>query len=341
MNLQRITLSALLATILVLVLVYGQTFILPFVYAVFIWFIIKEIREVIQLNSWIKKHIPSGVLSAVALLFIMGILALVSSMLTNNIKTLSKSMPKYQKDLENVGQKLQDSFGVDYKTQLADYASNIDFVAILEQIVNSLTDLIGNTVIILIYLVFLLLEEKIFPRKLRGLYPEQEDYQKTMGIIREIDKSVGKYITLKTLVSLITGVLSYVVLAIIGLDAALFWAILIFLLNYIPTVGSLIATIFPTVFALLQFGPEEMLYVLIIVGLIQVVVGNVIEPKVMGDSLNLSALVVILSLSFWGAIWGISGMILSVPITVGIVIICAAFPQTKPIAILLSEKGDA
>ena len=119
-----------------------------------------------------------------------------------------------------------------------------------------------------------------------------------------------------------------------------FWAFLIFLLNFIPTIGSLIATTFPAVFALLQFGEfSYLVMVLVFVGLIQVAVGNVLEPKLMGNSLNISPLVAILSLTFWGAIWGVTGMFLSVPITVILVIIFSHFESTRPVAIMLSEKG--
>jgi predicted PurR-regulated permease PerM len=159
--------------------------------------------------------------------------------------------------------------------------------------------------------------------------------------LAQIDHSISKYISLKTLVSLITGFASYIVLKLIGLDAPIFWAFLIFLLNYIPTIGSLIGTLFPVAMAFLQFeDPTNAFIVLIAVGSIQVIVGNIVEPKIMGNSLNVSSLVVILSLSFWGAIWGITGMVLSVPITVILVILFGQFKSTRSVAILLSDKGQ-
>lgn len=127
----------------------------------------------------------------------------------------------------------------------------------------------------------------------------------------------------------------------IGVDAPLFWAFLIFILNFIPTIGSLIATIFPAFFAVLQFGEfTPGILVLAIVGAIQLIVGNLVEPRVMGNTLNISPLVVFLTLSLWGVMWGVLGMLLSVPITVIIIIIMSEFPETRPIAILLSQKGN-
>ena len=134
--------------------------------------------------------------------------------------------------------------------------------------------------------------------------------------------------------------MSYFALLFIGIDAPLFWAFLIFILNFIPTIGSLIATLFPTVFALLQFGEiTPAVLVLAIVGSIQLIVGNFIEPRLMGNTLNISPLVVFLTLSLWGVMWGVTGMLLSVPITVILIIIMSEFPGTQPLAVLLSQKG--
>ena len=114
-----------------------------------------------------------------------------------------------------------------------------------------------------------------------------------------------------------------------------------FLLNYIPTIGSLVGTVFPAIFSLIQFGEfTPFLIVLFSVGAVQLVVGNLIEPKLFGKSLNLSPLVTILSLALWGQIWGVTGMILSVPITVILVIVFSQFEKTRPIAIMLSENGE-
>jgi predicted PurR-regulated permease PerM len=172
------------------------------------------------------------------------------------------------------------------------------------------------------------------------MYPDKNRLEHVNTLIDKIDTSIGSYIALKTVVSLLTGVLSFFALLFIGVDAPVFWAFLIFLLNFIPTIGSLIATTFPTIFALLQFGElTPAVLVLCIVGAIQLIVGNLIEPKLMGNTLNISPLVVFLALAVGGVIWGITGMLLSVPITVVLIIIMSEFPETRSIAILLSQKG--
>ena len=160
-------------------------------------------------------------------------------------------------------------------------------------------------------------------------------------LIKKIDASVSRYLAIKTLVSLLTGLLSFIALLFIGVDAPFFWAFLIFVLNFIPSIGSLIATFFPAFFALLQFGEfTPAILVLSIVGVIQIVLGNFLEPRIMGTSMNISPLVVFLTLILWGMMWGIAGMLLSVPITVILIIIMAEFKDTRPIALLLSRRGQ-
>ncbi|MEM7037311.1 MAG: AI-2E family transporter, partial [Bacteroidota bacterium] len=126
----------------------------------------------------------------------------------------------------------------------------------------------------------------------------------------------------------------------VGLDFAIFWAFLIFLLNFIPTFGSLAATIFPVVFSILQFDTWTPVIILL-VGILatQMIIGNFLEPKLLGNRLNISSLVVLISLSVWGTIWGVIGMILAVPLTVAIMIILSEFESTLPIAIWLSADG--
>ena len=264
----------------------------------------------------------------------------VTELLVYNIKALSHSSASYAANLDKMANMINDTFDINLRSLLGDYATDLDFAFILSTVVNSLTDILGNAFLIALYVLFLLIEESIFSAKLKAIFPESDRFERVDGIVRKIENAVTDYIGLKTLVSLITGVLSYIVLLILGIDSPVFWAFLIFLLNFIPTIGSLIATLFPAIYALLQFGElTPFVLVLVLVGLVQIIVGNILEPKIMGNALNISSLVAILSLSFWGWLWGITGMIISIPITVMIVIVFAQFPGTRPIAILLSGKG--
>lgn len=243
--------------------------------------------------------------------------------------------------MEHLVTKANETLNIDIQEFLESHTSDLNFGAILSSIFNSVTDILGNAFMIILYGLFIFLEESSFQRKLKNVFTDKERFEWVSGILDSMERSIAKYLGLKTLVSLITGILSYLVLLIIGIDSPVFWAFLIFILNFIPTIGSLIATTFPAFFCLLQFGEfGPGVLVLVFVGAVQLIVGNVIEPKLMGNSMNLSALVTIIALSFWGAVWGVTGMILSIPITVIMVIIFSQFPSTRPVAIMLSDKGE-
>jgi len=257
------------------------------------------------------------------------------------MSSLMKGIDKYEVNLTRTLNDINTLAGMDITSQIYEFVQKMDIAALASQLADSLSSLLGDAFLILIYVLFLLIEESVFPYKLKALYPAEKQQKKIIQLTHKMDHSISRYLTLKTIVSLITGALSYFVLLLFDIDAPIFWSLLIFILNYIPTIGSLIATLFPAAFAVVQFGEiAPFLYILIAVGFIQVLVGNVIEPKMMGNSLNISSLVVILSLTIWGAIWGVMGMMLSVPITVMMIVVFEEIPAMRPVAILLSEKGN-
>jgi len=250
-------------------------------------------------------------------------------------------LPHYEQNVLRIKDQVEAATGWDLRAYSGRITRDLEVGKLISQLVNALTNILGDAVMVLIYVGFLMLEERHAKAKFRALYGEGPSRDKALAMMAQMDNSLSRYVTLKTFVSLLTGSLSYIALRIIGVDFAFFWAFTIFILNYIPTIGSLVATIFPAFIAALQFaaiGPA--LWVLGSVGLIQVIVGNIIDPRLMGTSLNVSGVVVILSLAFWGSIWGVTGMILSVPITVMLVIVLAQFDNTRWLAVLLSDKGQ-
>lgn len=324
----------------IIILSYGKNLIIPFILALFIWLLIKEIKIVMDKIGFIKRKVPSWLKSVVASVFMFSLLGFVTELLVYNIQALSHSSAAYSANLDSMANKLNAMFDINLRSLIGEHAGDLNYANILSGVVNSLTELLGNAFLVGLYVLFLLIEESIFSKKLKAIFTDESRYEKVNGIVSKIEDAVTEYIGLKTLVSLITGILSYIVLLILGIDSPVFWAFLIFLLNFIPTIGSLVATIFPAIYMLFQFG-ELMPFVLVLslVGAVQVIVGNIIEPRIMGNALNISSLVAILALSFWGWLWGITGMIISIPITVMIVIVFAQFPATRAVAILLSGTG--
>ncbi len=265
----------------------------------------------------------------------------ISEIITNSIHQVTTSYTKYEPNISKSIEKLGVYFNTDIIKSAKKLLGDFDYGSMLGNVANGISGLLGDTFMIVIYALFLFLEESSLIKKIRKIFDTKEAYEQYSKISDEIENSISNYLRLKTFVSLLTGVLSYIVLVIVGIDSAPFWAFLIFLLNYIPTVGSLVGTLFPAIFSLLQFGEfTPFLVVLFAVGAIQVIVGNFVEPRLFGKSLNLSPLVTILGLAIWAKIWGITGMVLSVPITVIMIIVFSQFDKTRAIAILLSENGD-
>lgn len=323
----------------IVVLIYAQSIIIPFILAIIFWFLIRVIKNILLKVKFIRNW-PQWILTLISSFALLGILFVIVGMVTRNIQQLSATMPEYEANIATITHAINSRFNIDVVSKLSEMSKSYKFGPLLKSLFSALTGIFGGAFTVLLYLVFILLEEPTFSKKIRAMYPKDDQFNQVYNLTKKIDLSIRSYISLKTSVSLVTGVLSYFALLLIGVDAPGFWAFLIFVLNFIPTIGSLIATIFPAFFTLLQFGEfTQGILVLAIVGSIQMVVGNLVEPKIMGNSLNISPLVVFLSLAIWGVIWGITGMLLSVPITVILIIIMSEFPGTKPIAILLSKEG--
>ena len=326
---------------IIAVLVVGKGILIPFIFALIFWFFTREIRKGIYKLPFAARFIPKWLSNILVFTLIVLGFGFVSEIISNSITDLSTSYSKYEPNIESILTKLSGYFHVDVITAVKSVIGDFDYGSILGSLANGVSGILGDTFMIVIYALFIFLEESSLLKKSRKIFDTEKAYESMNSILKKIEFSISNYLRLKTYVSLLTGILSYLVLYFVGVDSAPFWAFLIFLLNYIPTIGSLIATVFPAFFSLIQFGElTPFLIVLSIVGAVQVVVGNVIEPRLFGKSLNVSPLITILSLALWGEIWGITGMILSVPITVIMIIVFSQFEKTRSIAILLSENGE-
>lgn len=332
----------IIIVVIIAALVIGKGILIPFVFALIFWFLTREIRKTIYKIPFAKNFIPIWLSNVFVFTLIVLGFSFISGIITNSIADLSTSYSKYEPNIDAIIKSLDTYFHIDIVKFVKSVIGDFNYGSVLGDIANGISSILGDTFMIIIYALFIFLEESSFKKKLiKAFEGKEKKYINMESMLSKIEFSISNYLRLKTYVSLLTGVLSYIVLLLVGVDSAPFWAFLIFLLNYIPTIGSLIATIFPAIFSLIQFGEfPPFLIVLIAVGSVQIIVGNIIEPKLFGKSLNLSPLVTILSLAIWGKIWGITGMILSVPITVIMIIIFSQFEKTKTVAIFLSENGE-
>ncbi|RMG23849.1 MAG: AI-2E family transporter [Bacteroidetes bacterium] len=341
MALSRFTNLLIALVAIVFILMVTKTYLLPFIIALLIWYFIYQARAFLRKSELVRSRFPTWAQNALVFALSFLILGLAARVLGENIQEFSKVLPTYDANIQKINTAINQYLNIDIMANARAYVGNLNLTAVVQPILQELSSTLASGFMILLYTVFILLEERRFHQKFLQIFATEDQFRNVNSLIRKIDDTFSRYIILKTFVSLLTAVLSFVVLLIIGVDAPALWAFIIFLLNYIPSIGSLIATAFPAVVAMLQnghVGPG--LWVLFGVGTIQVLVGNVLEPRLMGDSLNISPLVVIISLIVWGAIWGVMGMVLSVPITVMIIAILAQFPSTKSVAILLSGTGQ-
>lgn len=334
-----------LATIAVFyVLVIGKAFLVPLAVAVMVWYVINALsRAYANLIPWIAEK---NWLTTFASLVSIGLfIAFAVEMVQSNVADVTSAAPEYKDNFNQLANKMAATaerlnltpFLPDVSKIIADF----DVAPLISGLAGTFINMISNISLVLIYVLFLMLEQGTFTSKITAIFPNPERRESIMSILSHATEDIQTYLGIKTMTSAITGVVSYFVLLLVGVDFAGFWAFTIFLLNYIPTIGSFIATLFPAVLALVQFDTTGQFFVVLIaVGAVQFVVGSVLEPKLMGNSLNVSPFVVMMSLTLWGSIWGISGMILSVPITVMMLIVFAHFDSTRHLAILLSGDGS-
>jgi predicted PurR-regulated permease PerM len=202
----------------------------------------------------------------------------------------------------------------------------------------SLSGLIVTVCVVALYTAFLLVEHGRFRRRLARI-ADNPAAMHVVAVVNEINAKIGMYLALKALLGVIVGLLSWVCMRMVGLELAELWAILIAILNFVPYIGSAVSVALPTLIAALQFGQwDEVLLVFALLSVLNFVVGNLVDPYLMGESLNLSPFVILVSVAVWSSIWGVAGAFLAVPITVGLVIGFSSFESTRPISILLTNK---
>ena len=342
MKILNYTATAVLIFLIFYLLFIGKDLLLPLVIAIALWYLINVLARAFSHIAIGGFRFPMPVcLTASFLTFIFLILALIN-FLSSTVGDVLDVAPIYQENLttrlENLPFVDMSEFEGQSLPQLL--TTWLDIPSFLTSIASSLTGILASGGLILIYIGFLFLEQGHFTNKITALVADPNKEQDANKIINRIRDDIQKYITIKIITSSLTGMLSYIILRIADVDFAGVWGLLIFLLNFIPTIGSIIATIFPALIALAQSdGYTLFLVVLFGIGALQVCIGNRLEPRLMGSSFNLSPIIILLNLALWGYIWGIPGMFLCVPFLIIVTIILSHFPQTRPMAIILSSDG--
>ncbi|MFV0368845.1 MAG: AI-2E family transporter [Hyphomicrobiaceae bacterium] len=321
-------------------LVLGSSFLIPLAISILLWNLLEALIKMFERVRIGPAHVPRPVAMGLGITVVVLTLYLVVSVLFGQADDIKEAWPRYVSRLEAMIGDLSHWLGPIASEKVSSLLREINLVRRLPTLLFSAQSFMVSLLLVVAYVGFLLAEERYLAPKIAAMSHNKGQAVKMAQLFNDISESIRRYIWMKTLVSLLTGGVSYGILRAIGVDFAETWAMLIFVLNFIPNIGSIMAVTFPALIALVQFDTLTPFFTLVI-GLtaLQFVVGNVIEPVLMGSTLNMSPFAIMLGLAFWGTIWGIVGMFLSVPILVLLMIVCAHIPSWRWVAVLLSKDG--
>lgn len=311
----------------------AQRILLPFILALFISVICS------QPILWLEKRkVPYALGLGLVLILIFVAFLLLGGLIGNAFTKFTIELPLYEEKIRKTAELIiQD---------LNDMGANIDTKRFLETIeldrmlgfiasvIGEIGKVMSDSFIILIITIFMLLEVRSFIVKTEVI---EKMYGNSLKYLETIGENIRNYLTIKTVISLITGFFIWIWLLVLGVDYAILWGLIAFMLNYIPSIGSLIAAVPAVLLALVQLGVGSMIWTGVGYLTINLTMGNIVEPKVMGKGMGLSTLVVFLSLITWGFLWGAFGMFLSVPLTMAIKIMLEQNEKTRWLAILLGK----
>ena len=334
--------GVILALIVGWVLHIGQDILIPIIFSVLLGFIIIGLTRLLErvpgLGSAQLRYLLSALIIGSGLLGVMW-------MLFANVGRAAALAPQYQDALLASIQELAVRLGVEsepsWKSLRQQFLAQVSVQRLVGGILGSVLSIVATLIVVFLYVAFLLIEQRSFSNKIENVSENPEQVVFIRQIISNINGKIGTYLALKTFLSVLLGVLSWAIMAYCGMEFAVFWGVLIALLNYVPYIGSFLSIFLPAAFAILQFGSVgQVLAVMVPLSVVQFLNGNFLDPYLMGNSLNLSPFVILVSLTVWSALWGISGAFLAVPLTAVMVMIFAEFPGTRPFAVLLSRSGD-
>lgn len=289
--------------------------------------------------TWLqKKKVPDMIAIIIVLIGILVISFLIVAMLGTSVSGFAEKVPFYEQrfatywtDL-NLWLEANNLIGEDMDLQEKINPGSI--ISIAGNVFTGFGNLMSNSFIIIFIVIFILLELSSMLKKVGIINSD------SLPKIEEIIQKQNRYFSTKTLVSLLTGISISIILAIIGVDFPLLWGALAFILNFIPNIGSIIAAIPASLLALVQLGPLSALFTIIAYLVVNTVMGNILEPRLIGKNVGLSPLIVFLSLIFWGWVLGIVGMMLATPLTITIKIIFDSMDSTKHLGFMIGNDSS-
>lgn len=335
-----------LALMLGYILVAGRAVFVPVVIAILLVYVILGVSRLLGRPRIAGRSLPEAARLPVAAVLIVLLVAEVGALLLGGLGSVAARAPAYQDSFLSAVQQAAAVVGIErepsWEALRADLIGELDVQGLMRSLALSATALLGVQFFILLNVAFILMERGAFEAKIAKLGEDPRQVRRIRLVVTDINQRVSRYLAVKTLINIVLGLVSWLIMASFGVEFAALWAVLIALFNYVPYVGSFVGVAFPAVLAVAQFGDvNTVLALVVLLTLAQLAMGNVIEPRVMGDALNLSPWVVLVSLTVWTSLWGVAGAVVSVPITAIMVVVFSEFDRTRPLAVLMSRNGDA
>ncbi|MFC2821658.1 MAG: AI-2E family transporter [Sphaerochaeta sp.] len=340
------TISTVLAVMLLIVILavskISGTVSIRILLALFIFLL-----ELPLVSALEKAKFPSWLATLIAILVLVVVVVFFVWFVFFSVDLLIKKIPVYASrinDLDGVLKSIASRW-IEIPEDVSFFSSlEIDWVGsvimpMLRSVSSSTISILSSVLIIILMTVFLLGERHMIVPKVMNFVTNGLEEEKVAVILERIVKQVSKYLSIKVFVSLLTGGLFYVIAVSVKLDFAVLWAVMAVVLNFIPTIGSIIITVLMIVMSIVQFAPSIVPIIIVTVStiLVQNIIGNFLDPRLSGNSLNLSPFIILVGLSVFGFVWGIAGMFLAVPLLSILQIICANVDNTRPIAMLISS----
>jgi len=328
------------SAILLALIRLGREFLVPLVVATLLFILALAITERIRslsIGGWRPPRWLARVMGVA--LVLLGFLA-IGTAVSSQAEAISQAGPHYAERFQVLAARAQNLLGAGFASAAQRSIAGIDFGAWLSSMVKSVGGTLGVVFLVLLYVAFMAAERGAFREKLPRLCAGVAEADHLARVLRSISTRVQNYVWITTLACAMSAIAAFVILKLVGVDFALTFALIVFLAKFIPSIGSIIAIAAMSLMALLQFDTvTPFLIVFVAYGAVDAIIGFLILPALQGKSLNLSALMGMVSLAFWGFMWGTVGAFLAVPMTVATMIICAEFAQLRPLAVLLSSDG--
>ncbi|WP_317627551.1 AI-2E family transporter [Rhodalgimonas zhirmunskyi] len=321
----------------------GKPVLLPVLAAVISVYILLTAAQSMR-HLPILGRLPAWVQRTVILLGFTFIVIMLFILVINNLAQVAAALPRYEANLEILISRIANILGIEGEPTWENVRSvtldQVDFRSWIAPALLSLRAFGVTLFLVVLYASFLTAERGAMARKVVMALGGEEAGARAISLLTRINERIGQYLFVKTVLNVILGALSFVILLVLGIEFALFWAVLIAFLNYIPYIGSMIGVIFPVLLSLAQFGSLGMAgAAMVSLTAAQLFVGAYLEPRMMGRAFNLSPFIVLLALAFWSTLWGLPGALLAVPLTSSLVLLLAEIKPVRPIAILLSANG--